>query len=228
MHNIVLNNATQRAMLFLTYIQGPDINEWVLAMARWVATQRQNGFHSSDERIWQVVEDTFQRRFYNNLKKEQAQAILRAGIKMTDGDVDSYINKFECLVQQSGYRINEPLTLEIFTRGLPRGLFEKVYKYNNPTTYTQWKDVVIHCQQQIYPHEGSIGKVQTKDDATAAVSPTNRLDAMKFRSKCDGYVSRTNKGTGGWVRRSATTRYTKGVTNSIHTTRRVYAEAESS
>jgi len=33
MNNSMLANATQRAMLFLTYIQGTNINEWVLAMA---------------------------------------------------------------------------------------------------------------------------------------------------------------------------------------------------
>jgi len=66
------------------------------------------------------VEAAFRQRFYNNLKQEQAQATLRKGIKMEGGDINIYINLFEKLVWQAGYCLNEPLTIDIFTSGLPK------------------------------------------------------------------------------------------------------------
>jgi len=41
---------------------------------------------------------SFTRRFANNLEKENAQALLKKGIKMTGEDIDMYVVQFEELV----------------------------------------------------------------------------------------------------------------------------------
>ncbi len=82
-------------MFFLTYIKGSCINEWVVAVNRWLTRQLQGGILNTDERLWIKVTTSFERRFADNLAKEKAQGNLCDGIKMRGEDIDSYIVTFE-------------------------------------------------------------------------------------------------------------------------------------
>ena len=57
-------------MFFLTYIQGPLVNEWVVALSRWLNCQIQNGVPDTQEDLWTEVARAFMRRFANTLEKE--------------------------------------------------------------------------------------------------------------------------------------------------------------
>ena len=96
-----------------------------------------------DERLWNEVAASFQRRFTDNLAKEKAQYSLREGIKMKGEDIDSYIAKFEEAVQMAKYQFDVPQTIETFTEGLPTGLYQKVLEYDRPRSYNQWKQAAI-------------------------------------------------------------------------------------
>jgi len=63
-------------MFFLTYVKGIRVNEWVMAVNRWLARQIQGGIANTDERLWNEVASSFTRRFADSLAKENAQAIL--------------------------------------------------------------------------------------------------------------------------------------------------------
>jgi hypothetical protein len=47
--------------------------------------------------LWNTIERAFKRKFADTLEQENAQAILKKGIKMVGEDLDSYIAKFELL-----------------------------------------------------------------------------------------------------------------------------------
>ncbi len=96
-------NPYRQAMLFLTYIKGTNINEYVVAVNRWLSCQLQGGVPDTDERLWNEVTASFSQRFANTMEKENAQAILREGIKMKGEDIDEYLAKFEELVRLAGY-----------------------------------------------------------------------------------------------------------------------------
>src|SRR5260370_26027162 len=102
-------------MFFLTYIQGPLINEWVIALSRWLNRQIQNGVLDTQEDLWMEVAHAFTRRFANTLEKERAQAELKRGIKMKDGDIDAYVANFEQLARKTGYQHDTTQTLDLFT-----------------------------------------------------------------------------------------------------------------
>jgi hypothetical protein len=72
-----MQNAYQRAMLFLTYIQGPLVNEWVKGVNAWLRGQviRQRWL-TTDERLWDEVQDSFNWQFANIMEQENAQAKL--------------------------------------------------------------------------------------------------------------------------------------------------------
>ncbi|KAH9040495.1 hypothetical protein EDB85DRAFT_2173781 [Lactarius pseudohatsudake] len=120
-NNTVMSNPYQRAMIFLTYIQGSGVNEWLVAISQWLNRQvSQEGVLDTNPWLWTQVLITFNRRFADTLEKECAQATLKKGIKMRDGDIDA----------------------------LPKELFEKCYQWDSPRTYEDWKRSVLHQQEQ--------------------------------------------------------------------------------
>jgi hypothetical protein len=78
-----MRNAYQRAMLFLTYIQGPLVNEWVKGVNAWLRGQviRQRWL-TTDEQLWDEVQDSFNQQFANVMEQENAQAKLAGGLKL--------------------------------------------------------------------------------------------------------------------------------------------------
>ena len=136
-------NAYHQAMFFLTYIQGPLVNEWVIAVSRWLNWQIQNGIADNNEDLWTEVAVAFTRRFANVLERERAQVELKQGIKMKDGDIDTYLANFEQLAQKAGYRLDTPQTINIFTDGLLQELYAKVYQFDKPRNYEEWKNAMI-------------------------------------------------------------------------------------
>jgi hypothetical protein len=90
--NDLIRNAYQQAMLFLTYIQGPIVNEWVKGVNAWLRGQIINQrWAPTDERLWNEVFDSFNRQFANVMEQEDAQAALAKGLQLERGDLDKLI-----------------------------------------------------------------------------------------------------------------------------------------
>src|ERR1700677_2672884 len=142
----------QRAMLFLTYLQGPLVNKWVKAMSAWLRNQVTN-FHVrlEDEWLWESTMQAFNRQFADVLEQEKAKALLRRGFKMEGGDLDAYISKFEQTVRHAGLNQDDPLVLDKFTDGLPVKMYEDIYTHKQPRTYEQWRQEAIQ-QQKAFVH----------------------------------------------------------------------------
>jgi len=136
-----------KAMMFLTYIQGPLVDEWATETQKWLDTH----IDKSDPWLWTAVELAFKRQFRDNMEQERARLELDKGFRMTGTDIDGYVAKFEKLVRQSDYRLDEPLVLDKFTRGLPMDLYRNAYQFHSPKTYQQWKIAAIE-QQKRYIH----------------------------------------------------------------------------
>jgi hypothetical protein len=151
--NDLMRNAYQRAMLFLTYIQGPIVNEWVKGVNAWLRGQIINQrWAPTDERLWVEVFDSFNRQFANVMEQEDAQAALAKGLQLEKGDLDKLITEFEQLVRHAGYDINQDLVLRIFTSALPNTMYEYILRnLPQPATYEQWRSAAID-QQRVYVH----------------------------------------------------------------------------
>jgi hypothetical protein len=151
--NDLMRNAYQRAMLFLTYIQGPIVNEWVKGVNAWLRGQIiHQRWAPTDERLWIEVFDSFNRQFANVMEQEDAQAALAKGLQLDKGDLDKLITEFEQLVRHAGYDINQDLVLRIFTSALPNTMYEYILRtLPQPATYEQWRSAAID-QQKVYVH----------------------------------------------------------------------------
>ncbi len=66
---------------------------------------------------------------------------------MKGEDIDAYIVEIEELIRLAEYRFDVPQTIEVFTDGLPTGLYQKILELDRPTTYEQWKQAAINRQQ---------------------------------------------------------------------------------
>ena len=54
-------------------------------------------------------------------------------------DINAYIAKFETLVQKAGYNLNDNMVIEVFTDGLPMGLYDKIFSIDKLQTYKGWR-----------------------------------------------------------------------------------------
>ena len=66
---------------------------------------------------------------------------------MKGEDIDAYIVKIKELIRLAEYQFDVPQTIEVFTDGLPTGLYQKILELDRPATYEQWKQVAINRQQ---------------------------------------------------------------------------------
>ena len=140
-------NHYQRSMLFLTYIQGAGVSEWVSAMSEWLQRQiTQLEIQTTNHWLWDSTLLSFTRQFMDTLQQEKARLTLHQGIKMQGQDLDNYIAKFEELVWHDQYDINGLQTNDMFTRALPTTLYETIYQHNNPRTFKQWRTAALKRQ----------------------------------------------------------------------------------
>ena len=66
---------------------------------------------------------------------------------------DGYIAQFKELTHHAGYNINDPLTLGLFTKGLPHQIYQKIYQFDSPTTFEQWREAVLKRQEHWFHME---------------------------------------------------------------------------
>ena len=77
---------------------------------------------------------------------------------MKDGDIDAYVTTFKQLARKAGYPLDLDLTLDFFTNGLPRELYEKVYQFDMPCNYEEWKRATMRRQEQYIHMHGRINQ----------------------------------------------------------------------
>ena len=139
-NNPAMINAFSRVMLFLTYMQGPYVNKWVLLQHWWLINEvTTNGVNPADQNLWNTVERALRQNFADTLEQEHTQAILKKGIKMQGENMDDYIAQFKHLACQARYHLDNPQMLDLFTQGLPDALYTKIYELDDPQDYKQWK-----------------------------------------------------------------------------------------
>src|SRR5258708_5686351 len=136
-------------MMFLAFIQGPQVSEWVGGQHRWLLDQvTLNGVLTTSTWLWASDKRAFWRTYADTMSQERAQAELKKGLKMEKQNLDEYIVKFEKLVQHAGYNLDNIQTLNLFTAGLPTQLYQKIYDLDDLQNYNQWKTCPLERQRK--------------------------------------------------------------------------------
>ena len=134
----VMAQAFSRTMLFLTFIKGPNVQEWVGSQVGWLGRCLLAGGRKVDEYLYDTVVESFNTAFMDTMSLQKAKAEFQT-LKMEGGDLDTYIAKFERLARIVGYDLQNQMVLDRFGSGLTLGLYIAIVNGpNEPRNWTKW------------------------------------------------------------------------------------------
>ena len=70
----IMNNAFQRTLLFLSFIKGPNVYEWVTIQTTWLGRRIQRGTNPGEEYLYDTVMQAFENAFTDTMSTQRARA----------------------------------------------------------------------------------------------------------------------------------------------------------
>ena len=134
-------------MLFLTFIKGPDVQEWASSQVSWLGSRIIAGAGRNKEYLYDTVMDSINTAFTDTMSLQKTKAEFRS-LKMERGELDTYIAKFERLARMSGYNLQDQMVLDRFGSGLNPGLFTAIINNSDPHTWLDWTRAAQKYQQK--------------------------------------------------------------------------------
>jgi hypothetical protein len=120
----------ERTMLFLTFIRGPKVGNWVNDQVKVVSRHIRQGGHKTDKFIWDTVMTEFATTFQDIISHERAENELNH-LRMEGGNLDIYLAEFKRLAWLADYNLDERLVGRKYFDRLPEGLRRAIVKDEN-------------------------------------------------------------------------------------------------
>jgi hypothetical protein len=131
-------------------MKGPKVEDWAEAQQEFMNDQKSTGRLANFKSHWRDFEKAFKDTFTDIAESIKVENDLKS-LKMTSGNIDSYIATFMKLLKMAGYQETEHGSLELFKKGLPTGL--NIQIINNsaspPSTLKGWIEA-MHIEQLKY------------------------------------------------------------------------------
>ena len=143
-------------MLFLTFIKGPDVQEWTGSQVGWLGSWLIAGAGRNEEHLYNMVMDSFNTAITDTMSLQKAKAEFRT-LKMERGELDTYIAKFERLARMAGYNLQDQMVLDRFGSGLNPGLFTAIINNTNPRSWLDWTRAAQKYQQKYLLIHSALG-----------------------------------------------------------------------
>src|SRR6267378_5231865 len=134
-----MTNPMKRTALFLRFLKGPNVKDWVRKWTNWIVEQYNLGHPSTDEYYWNQVALGFENAFQDTGARERAEDKLRH-LNWMPNEVDTFIAQFESLAEEAGNLPNAQPTLTLFALKLPGSMVNHIYKVVQPQTFQDWAD----------------------------------------------------------------------------------------
>ena len=162
-HNKAMSNPYSCVTTALTYMTGDVMEPWKKDQLNLLNDRITAGYQDNDEQLWNLFEADFRQAFTNTHKAKDVQRELK-NLSQKD-NLDTYISEFKRLARDSGYPLNDVGTIELFKRGLKKGLFDTIIDSDvyDPTTQNPW-DFECWTKEAIKQHGKWKEKVSFKDD----------------------------------------------------------------
>src|SRR6266702_4733307 len=129
----VMTNPYRRTMMFLSYIRGPLVDDWVQEQAQWLVDQVQGGVLQTEENLWQTIDTRFRQAYIDTAESAKAQHELKT-LHIVKDNLDDFISRFQNLANKAGYHLDQRVTLDLFQNGLPNNLVWNCAKFGSPCT----------------------------------------------------------------------------------------------
>ena len=143
----VMRQAFSRTMLFLTFIKGPNVQEWVGLQVEWLGRWIPSRARRTKEYLYNTVMESFNTAFTDTMSMQKAKAEFQS-IKMEGGNLDMFIAKFKRLTRLAGYELQNQMVLNRFGSSLTSGLYIAIINGpDEPRNWTEW----VHAAQKYQP-----------------------------------------------------------------------------
>ena len=139
-------NPMNRTALFLGFIKGPNVKDWVQRWTTWTIQEFNTGRLPTDELYWIEIARKFQNAFQDTGSREHAEDKLRH-LVFTPGDVDMFIAQFKSLAEEATYPFNTKSTLTFFASKLPFKMMDHILKVVRPHDFQGWADMARQYHQ---------------------------------------------------------------------------------
>jgi len=103
----IFKDQFRKCTLFLTYIIGPNVDDWVFTCADEASLNR------TDPQLWRALRTAFEEAFTNTGEKVISLSKLE-NHKMIGGNVDKYIASFNRLLPLAGFSANDTGVINMF------------------------------------------------------------------------------------------------------------------
>ena len=152
----IMRQAFSRVMLFLTFIKGPDVQEWSNMQVGWLGSWIPVGAGRNEEHLYDEVMDSFKTAFTDMMSLQKAKAEFRT-IKMEKGELDTYIAKFKRLARLARYSLQDQMVLDRFGSGLNPGRYASIINNTDPRTWLDWTRAAMKYQQKYLLIRSALG-----------------------------------------------------------------------
>ena len=159
----VMAQAFSRMMLFLMFIKGPNVQEWVGSQVGWLGRRLLAGGRKTDKYLYNTIMESFNTTFTDTMSLQKAKAEFWS-IKMEGGNLDTYIARFERLARITGYNLHNQMVLDQIGSGLTSGLYIAIVNGpDEPRNWTEWTQAAQKYQQKYLLIHSSLGMRNAKD-----------------------------------------------------------------
>jgi hypothetical protein len=167
MNNEAMANPFSRVALALSYIKGVNVDDWVEQKVD-ETYHKVHGDHTvnpptapthaaNDERLWTEFAQDFLDAFGESASSERAYGEL-SRLELQGNRVDDYIAAFERLTKRAGWDRGAHGSVEMFKRGIPRGLTYVILQRDQvPHTIGEWQTALRNELQRREMIDATLG-----------------------------------------------------------------------
>ena len=136
----------KRTALLLSFIKGPNVDDWVQQRTNEILDQFNQTGDQLDEDYWNNLGQQFMDTFWDTASRERAETKLR-GLSWIPGDVDTFIAQFRSLAEQAQYALNDRPTITLFASKLPFKMMQHIFLIVKPFDFNGWADTARDYHQ---------------------------------------------------------------------------------
>jgi hypothetical protein len=162
-------NPMKRAALFLGFIKGPNIKDWVKRWTNWTIDQYTMGRATNDEYYWTTIIHEFEDAFRDTGARECAEMRL-THLLMTPNEVDIFLAQFETMAHEAQYPVDAAPTLSLLASKLPFHMMNHIYKVNRPQTFVDWANAI----RQYHQDNTAVQNLRAMHDEPRVRNPTKQ------------------------------------------------------
>jgi hypothetical protein len=164
-HNSTFTNKAEMVAYALTFIKGPQVDDWAYDMADQLSIKVEGNpvtgdpptYAEGDQALWDWFAQSFRDAFTDSTKKQDTYSRLTK-MELNMDKVDTSITLFKCLIREAGWGPDAEGTIKLFQDILPVRLHRTIQQQETlPTTLEEWYNATRKTVQRWQDLNDNIG-----------------------------------------------------------------------